>query len=106
RVAMARLRETPETWRLAAPAMAEVVAVAQAEGVGLAEADIENTLAFVQAMVPTWQASLTVDLMLGKRLEVEWLHGTICRLGEKHGIDTPFHRVVLGALMPHANGAV
>ncbi|NQV60356.1 MAG: 2-dehydropantoate 2-reductase [Alphaproteobacteria bacterium] len=105
RVPMARLRETPATWRLAAPAMAEVVAVAQAEGVGLAEADIENTLAFVQGMAPTWQASLTVDLERGKRLELDWLHGSICRLGEKHGIATPFHRVVLGALMPHANGA-
>jgi ketopantoate reductase len=37
---------------------------------------------------------------------VEWLHGTICRLGKKHGIDTPFHRIVHGALMPHANGAL
>ncbi len=104
RVPLSQIRETPETWRLAAPAMAEMVAVAQAEGVGLGEADIESTLAFVQGMAPTWQASLTVDLQLGRRLELEWLHGTVCRLGEKAGIDTPFHRVVLGALMPHAKG--
>ena len=107
RVKLAQIRDTPETWRLAAEAMDVVDAIAQAEGVGLRPGDIENTLRFVQeGMPPTWQASLTVDLELGKRLELQWLHGTICRLGERHGIDTPFHRVVLGALMPHANGAV
>ncbi len=57
-------------------------------------------------MPPTWKASLTVDLEQGKRLEVEWLAGAVCRLGERAGIDTPFHRTVLGALMPHANGGV
>ena len=107
RLPLARTRETHETWRLAEQAMGEVVAVAQAEGVGLTDADIKNTLSFVQeGMPPTWQASLTVDLELGKRLELEWLHGTLCRLGEGHGIDTPFHRIVLGALMPHANGTI
>ncbi len=105
RLPLSQIRGTPDTWRLAAQAMAEVVAVAQAEGVGLGEADIESTLAFVQGMSPSWQASLTVDLELGKRLELEWLHGTVCRLGEKAGIETPFHRVVLGALLPHAGGS-
>ncbi len=107
RVPLGRIRETPATWRLAEQAMREIVAVAQAEGVGLTEVDIERTLAFVQEGVPpTWKSSLTFDLEQGKRLEVEWLAGAVCRLGEKAGIDTPFHRTVLGALMPHASGGV
>jgi 2-dehydropantoate 2-reductase len=105
RLPLGRIRETPETWRLAGPAMAEVIAVAQAEGVGLGEADLQNTQTFTgQTMPDTWRGSLVEDLEAGRRLEVEWLHGTICRLGEKHGIETPFHRTVLGALMPHAQG--
>lgn len=105
RAPLARIRETPETWRLAGAAMREVVAVAQSQGVGLAEQDVEETLAFVQTMSPTWQASLTVDLLNGRRLEVEWLSGTVVRLAEAAGIDTPMHRFILGALMPHAGGA-
>ncbi len=102
---LGRVRETQECWDLLQEAMAEVVAVAQAEGVGLGETDIENVSASVREfMPPTWRGSLVTDLEAGRRLEVEWLHGAICRLGKKHGIDTPFHRVVLGALMPSAGG--
>ena len=106
RLPLGRVRETPESWDLLQEAMAEVVAVAQAEGIGLGEIDIQSVSASVKEfMPPTWRGSLVTDLEAGRRLEVEWLHGAIYRLGKKHGIDTPFHRVVLGALMPYANGA-
>lgn len=107
RLPMGRIRTTPASWQLIGDAMAECVAVAQAEGIELGDQDIENTLALVRDLMPdTWRGSLYEDLHAGRRLEVEWLHGTICRLGKKHGIDTPFHRIVHGALMPHANGAL
>jgi 2-dehydropantoate 2-reductase len=73
-------------------------------GVGLTDADVERTLAFVRGMVPTWKASLTVDLEQGRRLEIEWLSGAVCRLGEAAKIETPLHRVALGVLKPHAAG--
>jgi 2-dehydropantoate 2-reductase len=105
RAPLARIREHGETLRLAEQGMREVVAVANAEGVALTEADVTKTLAFVMGMSATWKASLTVDLEQGRRLEVEWLSGAVCRLGEAAKIDTPFHRVALGVLKPHAAGA-
>jgi 2-dehydropantoate 2-reductase len=104
RVPLARIREQEDTWRLAEEGMREVVAVANAQGVRLADEDIRQTLAFVKTMPPTWRASLTVDLEQGRRLEIDWLSGTVCRLGQAAGIATPFHRVALGALKPHAAG--
>lgn len=104
RAPLARIREQAETWRLAEQGMREVVAVANAEGVGLTEDDVDKTLAFVRGMSPTWKASLTVDLEQGRRLEVEWLSGAVCRLGEAAKIETPFHRVAFGVLKPHAAG--
>jgi 2-dehydropantoate 2-reductase len=104
RVPLARIRTEPETWRLAAVGMREVVAVANAEGVPLTEADVEKTLSFVMGMPETWKASLTVDLEHGRRLEVDWFSGAVCRLGEAANIETPFHRVALGVLKPHAGG--
>lgn len=105
RVPMGRIRETSASWRLIGEALAEVIAVAQAEGIEMGDGDFQATSSFIRDTMPdTWRGSLVEDLEAGRRLEVEWLHGTICRLGEKHGIDTPFHRTVLGALMPHANG--
>jgi 2-dehydropantoate 2-reductase len=105
RVPLARIREHPDTWRLAEEGMREVVAVANAQSVVLTEDDVERTLAFVRTMPPTWRASLAVDLEQGRRLEIDWLSGTVCRLGQAAGIATPFHRVALGALRPHATGA-
>ncbi len=104
RVPLARIREQESTWRLAEQGMREVVAVASAQGVRLGEEDIQRTLAFVRTMPATWKASLTVDLEQGRRLEVDWLAGTVCRLGEASGIETPFHRIALGVLAPHAAG--
>jgi 2-dehydropantoate 2-reductase len=105
RVPLAGIRRHPETWRLAEQGMREVVAVGNAQGIGLTDEDLQRTLSFVQGMPPTWRASLAVDLEQGRRLEVEWLSGAVCRLGLAAGIDTPFHHVALGALMPHAAGA-
>lgn len=104
RVVLARIREQEDTWRLAEQGMREVVAVANAEGIGLTEEDIQTTLTFVQSMPPTWRASLAVDLEQGRRLEVDWLSGAVCRLGRAAGIETPFHCVALGVLRPHAAG--
>jgi len=104
RVPLDRIREQADTWRLAEEGMREVVAVANAQGVGLGDDDVRRTLAFVQTMPPTWRASLAVDLEQGRRLEVDWLSGAVCRLGDAAGIPTPFHHVALGALKPHARG--
>ena len=105
RLPLGQVRDTPESWDLLQEAMAEVIAVAQAEGIALGKSDIQSVSASIKEfMPPNWRGSLVTDLEAGRRLEVEWLHGAIHRLGKKHGIDTPFHRVVLGALMPHARG--
>jgi 2-dehydropantoate 2-reductase len=104
RLPLARIREHPETWRLASEGMREVLAVANAEGVALTNADVDKTLAFVMGMSPTWKSSLTFDLEHGRPLEVEGLSGVVVRLGEAAKIDTPFHRLALGVLKPHATG--
>ena len=82
----------------------EVLAVGNAHGIPLGEADVENAMKLAHGMQPTWKASITVDLEQGKRLEVDGLAGAVCRYGAAAGVDTPFHRVALGVLKPHANG--
>src|SRR5262249_39502263 len=104
RVPLERIRNQPDTWRLAEVGMREVVAVAHAEGIRLSDNDIDKTLAFVRGMPAKWKASLGVDLKKGRGLEVDWFAGRVCRLGDAAKIDTPFHRVALGALKPHAAG--
>jgi 2-dehydropantoate 2-reductase len=45
-----------------------------------------------------------MDLERGNRLELEWLSGAVCRLGDETGIETPVHCVVRAALAPFADG--
>ncbi|MDP6707347.1 MAG: 2-dehydropantoate 2-reductase [Alphaproteobacteria bacterium] len=104
RLPLERIRNQPETWALAEMAMREVVAVANGQGIGLDDGDVRDSLAFVQGMKESWKASLTVDLERGRRLEVDWLAGTVCRLGAATGVETPFHRVAWGVLKPFADG--
>jgi 2-dehydropantoate 2-reductase len=104
RVPLARIHAHPETWGLAEEGMREVVLVARTQGVALGEEDVQRTMAFVRSMPATWRASLTVDLEQGRRLEIDWLAGAVVRIGEAAGLQTPFHRVALGVLKPHAAG--
>jgi 2-dehydropantoate 2-reductase len=50
-------------------------------------------------------SSLHFDLVNGKPLELEALHGHLVRLGARHGVPTPMVSAVYAALLPHAAGA-
>jgi 2-dehydropantoate 2-reductase len=50
------------------------------------------------------KSSMLMDLERGNRLELEWLSGAVCRLGDETGVETPVHCVVRAALAPFADG--
>ena len=98
------IRDNPETWDLMQEAAREAGAVARAHGVKLAENAVEDVLKIMGTVPDTMKASMLMDLERGKRLELEWLSGAVCRLGRQLGVETPVHRLVLAALMPYVNG--
>ncbi len=98
------IRDNPETWNLMQEAAREAGAVARARGVGLAENAVDEVVKIMGTLPDAMKASMLMDLERGKRLELEWLSGAVCRLGRKSGVDTPVHRVVMAALSPFAAG--
>ncbi len=98
------IRDHPETWNLMQAAAHEAGAVARARGVKLTENAVDDTVKIMGTLPDTMKASMLVDLERGKRLELEWLSGAVCRFGRETGVDTPVHRVVLAALSPYATG--
>lgn len=70
-------------------AMREAMGVAAAEGIALTEADIQNWLDLIDRLSPQGMTSMLQDVLAGRHTEVELFSGTICSLGEKHGIPTP-----------------
>jgi 2-dehydropantoate 2-reductase len=89
---------------LAERSIAEIAAVARAEGVGLTPDAAEVALAILQGFPPDVVASMRQDLDAGRRLELEAISGTIVRLGRKHGLATPVHDVAYACLKPFASG--
>ena len=50
------------------------------------------------------KSSMLVDLENGRRLELDWLSGSVHRLGRELGVDTPVHRAIQAALSPYRDG--
>ena len=98
------VRDTPATWKLFRAIVEEVAALARAAGVDLPDDAVEQTMKFAATIPPGNRASLAQDLLQGRRLELEALHGHATRLGERLGVPTPAVFAVYAALAPHAAG--
>ena len=75
-------------------AMREVAAIAQKKGIDIGEAEIEKQERVVKSLPPENKPSTLQDLERGRKTEVEMFSGTVIRLGEELGIDTPVNRVL------------
>jgi len=98
------VRDTPSTWRLFRTIVEEVAAVARASGVDLGDDAVDQVVKFAATIPPGNRASLAQDLLQGRRLELEALHGHAARLGDRLGVPTPAIFAVYAALAPHAAG--
>ncbi|WP_321972883.1 2-dehydropantoate 2-reductase [Paratractidigestivibacter sp.] len=83
------LEPSGEQLRCFVAAMREARAVAEAEGVGLTEADLSAMVDLVRGLDPAGMPSMAQDRVNGKLTEVEEFAGTIRELGRAHGIITP-----------------
>lgn len=85
-------------------AVAEVLAVARAEGVDIPEEMEARMKSYGEALPGNMRASLLIDLSLGKRIEVEALQGSVVRRGLRAGVPTPIMSTLYAVLRPHAGG--
>jgi 2-dehydropantoate 2-reductase len=99
------IRDTPEAWRMYRLIVEELAALARASGVALAADAVETIVKSAEGIARDAYSSLHHDLVNGKRLELEALHGHAVRLGERFGVPTPMVFAVYAALRPHAAGS-
>lgn len=88
--------------KLARGLLTEAVQVAQAEGAGLSELDIEPTLDEYARFNADGGSSMLYDRLAGRSMEHDHLTGTVVRLAARHGIDVPLNRAVLALLRASA----
>jgi 2-dehydropantoate 2-reductase len=80
--------------------MQEILAVARARQVPLADTIVADTLTFVDSLAPDGTTSLQRDIMEGKPSELEAWNGAVVRLGREAGVSTPLHEFIYYSLLP------
>jgi len=98
------VRALPATCRMYRAIVEEGAALARAAKVDLPRDIVDTIMASVNGMAPETVSSMYHDLLAGKRLEIEALHGHATRLGERFGVPTPATSAVYAALLPHVDG--
>lgn len=99
------LRAVPETWALFRRVLEEVCAVAAAEGVQLPPDTVDRHLEFAGRLEPQAASSLYHDLVHGRRMELEALHGTVVRLARRHELPVPVCETLYALLKPWSRRA-
>jgi 2-dehydropantoate 2-reductase len=79
-------------------AQREVIAVANAEGVALGEADLSAWLDVLARLGPDNYTSMAQDALAGRETEVDIFAGRVCELGRAHHIPTPVNQLLLQLL--------
>ena len=100
-----KVRADPDTRDLLKDIMMEALRVGQAAGVPIDDAVIDERLQFIDTLTPEIRASMAIDLIAGRRLELPWLSGAVVRKGAELGIPTPANAFVCKALKLDVMGA-
>jgi 2-dehydropantoate 2-reductase len=100
RLPIDELLAVPETRNLFRQVVREVALVARAEGVELAEDIVDQKTAFAETLGPDSYSSLHHDLVTGRRLELDALHGELTRRAARHGVPVPVSEMIYSLLRP------
>ncbi len=96
----------PDLRATVAAALAEVVAVGEAEGASFPADFLAAQMDLLDKFPAQVKPSMLQDFDAGRRIEIEGLSGTVVRLAVAHGIDVPVHRTIYAALKPYKDGAL
>jgi 2-dehydropantoate 2-reductase len=99
------LRAVPEVRELYRRIVTEILAVARAAGAPVDDGLLAQGMKFLDTVAPNAYSSLHHDLLHGRRLELEALHGHVVRLAERHGVAAPTVFAIYAALRPFRDGA-
>ncbi len=70
-------------------AMQEVIKLSVKLGINLDQSDLARWYDVLKKLGPNKKTSMLQDVEAGRKTEVEMFAGTVCALGQKHGVATP-----------------
>ena len=102
RLPIGEIRTVDVAWAGFQRLVAEVAAVAEADGSPIPAAAQERALTLAQSVEPASFSSLHDDLVAGRRMELEALHGLVVRRAAQHGVPVPMSEAIYAILKPWA----
>ena len=94
----ARIAHEPNAELVMRKLVQEAVTVGQAEGAELDDSIADEVVSHYQNVPGDSVNSLHADRLSGRPMEIDLRNGVIVRLGEKHGISTPFNEMAVALL--------
>lgn len=101
RLPIGEVRAVPAAWGMFRNIVDEVVTLGTAEGVDLPSETGSKIARFAQALPAGGFSSLYDDLVRGRRLELEALHGFVVQRSRAHGLPAPMSEAVYALLKAH-----
>ncbi len=102
RATIGQVLENTQAFDLLLQAVSEALSVARASGVTLPGNPREIVEPQVKDLPREGKPSMLEDLEAGRPLELDFLSGTVVRLGREHGVATPVHAMAYSALAMHS----
>jgi 2-dehydropantoate 2-reductase len=102
RLPIGDIRSTAAGWSAFQAIVEEVAAVAAADGHPFPAAAVQRALDLGRNVEPGSFSSLHDDLVAGRRMELEALHGVVVRRAAEHGVPVPTTQAVYAVLQPWA----
>jgi 2-dehydropantoate 2-reductase len=102
RLPIGEIRTVDAAWAGFRRLVAEVAAVAEADGTPVPPAAQQRALAMAQGVEPGSFSSLHDDLVAGRRMELDALHGFVVRRAAERGVPVPMSEAVYAILKPWA----
>jgi 2-dehydropantoate 2-reductase len=100
RTTYGELRELKETRQMMVNLLKEIFLLSQKIGIKIEHDFIEKTVSFIDSFPYDSTSSLTRDVWEGRPSEIEYQNGTVVKLGEKYGVETPINRFVYNCILP------
>ncbi|HVA97530.1 MAG TPA: ketopantoate reductase family protein [Bacteroidia bacterium] len=94
------LIELKETRKMMIDLLTEIFILSQKIGVQIESDFIDKTVTFIDTFPYDSTSSLTRDVWECRPSEIEYQNGTVVKLAEKYGVDTPINKFVYNCILP------
>jgi 2-dehydropantoate 2-reductase len=94
------MRELKETRQLMVDLLNEIYQLSKKIGIQIENDFLDKTISFIDTFPYNSTSSLARDVWEGKPSEIKYQNGTVVRLGEQYGVDTPVNKFIYNCILP------